>query len=137
MNDRTTAEQQPCILVVEDNKDMNMMLAQLLERAGYQVVLAGDGQTALTQAKQHHPDLILMDLSLPDIDGWQAVGLLRKMPEFRDTPIIAATAHVSAADQARALAVGCTVHIGKPFKTRSLLHTIEQLLKDGENGHAS
>jgi two-component system, cell cycle response regulator DivK len=137
MNNKTAATQQKCILVVEDNTSMNSMLAQLLERASYQVVLAADGQTALTQAKQHHPDLILMDMSLPDIDGWQAVGLLRKMPEFGDTPIIAVTAHVSAADRERALAVGCTDHIGKPFKTRSLLQTIQQWLQDGENGHAS
>ncbi|HLZ57151.1 MAG TPA: response regulator [Ktedonosporobacter sp.] len=137
MKDKTTVDQHAYILVVEDNVDLSRMLAQLLERASYQVVLAADGQTALTQAKQHHPDLILMDLSLPDIDGWEAVTLLRKMPEFRDTPIMAVTAHVSAADQARALAVGCTVHVGKPFKTRSLLQTIEQLLKNGANGHAS
>ena len=135
MNDKTNSTQHPCIMVVEDNEDLCRMLEQLLERASYQVVLAADGQTALTQAKQHHPDLILMDLSLPDIDGWQAVQLLRKMPGFGDTPIIAVTAHVSAADQARALAVGCTVHVGKPFKTRSLLQIIEQLLKDRENGH--
>ena len=113
------------------------MVAMLLERASYQVVLAVDGQTALTHAKQYHPDLILMDLSLPDMNGWEAVQLLRQMPEFRDAPIIAVTAHVSAADRERALAVGCTAHVGKPFNTRSLLQSIEQLLKDGKNGHAS
>ena len=63
MNEKTTAQQQPCILVVDDSEDLCTMLAQLLGRAGYQVVLAADGQTALTQAKQYHPDLILMDLS--------------------------------------------------------------------------
>ena len=104
------------------------MLTQLLERAGYQVVQAADGQTALTQAKQHSPDLILMDMSLPDISGWEAVALLRRMREFRNTPIIAVTAHVSPADQERALAVGCTVHVGKPFKTRMLLQSIADLL---------
>jgi two-component system cell cycle response regulator DivK len=131
MNDKTTDEQHPCILVVDDNEEMCRMLTQLLDRAGYRVVLAADGQASLTQAKQHHPDLVLMDLSLPDIDGWEAVALLRKMPEFRDTPIIAVTAHVSPADQARALAAGCTVHLGKPFRTRRLLQTIEHLLKEG------
>ena len=135
MNEKTAADRQPCILVVDDSEDMCTMLAQLLRKAGYQVVLATDGQTALTQAKQYHPDLILMDLSLPDIDGWEAVRLLRKMPEFRTTPIIAVTAHVSDGDKERALAVGCNIHVGKPFKNRSLLQTIEQLLEDGENEH--
>ena len=116
------------ILIVDDNEELASMLTQLLERAGYQVVQAADGQTALTQAKQHSPDLILMDMSLPDISGWEAVALLRRMREFRNTPIIAVTAHVSPADQERALAVGCTVHVGKPFKTRMLLQSIADLL---------
>lgn len=116
------------ILIVDDNEELSSMLTQLLERAGYQVVQAADGQTALTQAKQHSPDLILMDMSLPDISGWEAVALLRRMREFRNTPIIAVTAHVSPADQERALAVGCTVHVGKPFKTRMLLQSIADLL---------
>ena len=137
MDEQTSAHQHQRVLVVEDNAEMGSMLAQLLERANYQVVRAADGQTALTQAKQHHPDLILMDLSLPDISGWEAVGLLRKMPEFRDTPIIAVTAHVSAADQERALAVGCTDHVGKPFKTRVLLQKIADLLPSEQNTHAT
>lgn len=116
------------ILIVDDNEELASMLTQLLERAGYQVVQAADGQTALTQAKQHSPDLILMDMSLPDISGWEAVALLRRMRDFRNTPIIAVTAHVSPADQERALAVGCTIHVGKPFKTRMLLQSIADLL---------
>lgn len=128
MNEQTTAPHNKCILVVEDNEEMSRMLSQLLERAGYKVVLAADGQIALTQAKVYLPDLILMDMSLPNISGWEAVGLLRRLPEFRDTPIVATTAHVSAADQARALAAGCSVHIGKPFKTRMLLEKIGELL---------
>ena len=135
MDEKTTIEQKKNILVVDDSEDMRKMLTQLLERAGYGVVLAGDGQTSLTQAKQHHPDLILMDLSLPDINGWEAVELLRKMPEFRDTPIIAVTAHVSTVDQERALAIGCSVHIGKPFKTRALLQSIADLLTSGKRTH--
>jgi len=137
MKDKTTAQKQKCILVVEDNEDMCQMVALMLERAGYSVAQAADGQTALAHAKQYRPDLILMDMSLPCMSGWEAVELLRKMPEFRDTPFIAVTAHASAADQAHALAVGCTAHVSKPFKTRRLLQTIEQLLQDGENTHAS
>jgi len=69
-----------------------------------------------------------MDLSLPDIDGWEAVGHLRKMSEFRTTPIIAVTAHVAPFDEERAMAVGCTAHIGKPFDTRVLLQEVARLL---------
>ncbi len=137
MDEKTTTEQKKLILVVDDSEDMRKMLTQLLERAGYRVVLAGDGQTSLTQAKQHHPDLILMDLSLPDINGWEAVELLRKMSEFRDTPIIAVTAHVSSVDQERALAIGCSVHIGKPFKTKVLLQSIADLSTRGKRIHDS
>ena len=111
---------------------MRDLLQRLLERAGYRVVLAEDGQASLTQAKLHHPDLVLMDLSLPDMDGWEAVRHLRKMREFRTTPIIAVTAHVSPLEEERAMAAGCTAHIGKPFDTRVLLQSIARLLKDGE-----
>ena len=132
MDEQMSTKQTKRILVVDDSEDIRVLLRKLLEKAGYRVVLADDGQTSLTQARLHHPDLILMDLSLPDIDGWEAVGHLRKMPEFRSTPIIAVTAHVSPFDEQRAIAVGCTAHIGKPFKTRDLLQRIADLLQDGE-----
>ena len=135
MKEQATGTQKKRILIVDDNEDMRAMLAQLLERADYQVLLAEDGQAALTQAKEHHPDLILMDLSLPDITGWEAIALLRKMPEFGSMPIIAVTAHVSVADQERALAVGCNLHLGKPFKTRVLLQSIADLLTDRGSTH--
>ena len=128
MDKNTTAEQKYQILVVDDSEDMRVLLEQLLEGAGYRVVFAEDGQASLTQAKLHHPDLILMDLSLPHIDGWEAVGHLRRMREFRDTPIIAVTAHVSASEAERARAAGCTTHIGKPFDSPVLLQTIARLL---------
>jgi two-component system, cell cycle response regulator DivK len=116
------------ILVVEDTEDMSAMLVQLLKRAGYSVALAEDGQSALTQAEEHSPDLILTDLLLPDISGWEVIARLRKMPEFRKTPIIALTALVSPADRERALAVGSNVHIGKPFSPWVLLRSIADLL---------
>ena len=128
MDEQTSTEQKKHILVVDDSKDMRVLMEQLLEKAGYRVVFAEDGQTSLTQAKRYHPDLILMDLSLPDIDGWEAVGHLRKMSEFRTTPIIAVTAHVAPFDEERAMAVGCTAHIGKPFDTRVLLREVARLL---------
>jgi two-component system, cell cycle response regulator DivK len=131
MDEQSTTEQKQHILVVDDSEDMRDLIQRLLERAGYRVVVAEDGQASLTQAKRHHPDLILMDLSLPDMDGWEAVRHLRKMPEFRTTPIIAVTAHVSPQEEERAMAAGCTAHLGKPFDTRALLQSIARLLKDG------
>ncbi len=132
MDQQTSAEQKKQILVVDDSEDIRVLLKKLLERSGYRVVLAEDGQASLTQAKLHHPDLILMDLSLPDIDGWEAVGHLRKMSEFRATPIIAVTAHIAPFDEERAMAVGCTAHIGKPFSGKVLLQRIADLLIDGK-----
>ena len=129
MQDRQAVGHQQWVLVVDDSEDMRTMLGRLVERAGYHALYAGDGQSSLDQAQQHHPDLVLMDLSLPDMDGWEAVRRLRAMEAFRTIPIIAVTAHVSPADQERALAVGCSVHIGKPFKTATLLESIQRLLE--------
>ncbi len=133
MNEQITGEQKHRILVVDDSEDIRVLLEQLLDAQGYYLFFAEDGQAALTQAKLHRPDLILMDLSLPDIDGWEAVKHLRKMPEFLTTPIIAVTAHVSPPEEARAMAAGCTAHIGKPFDTEILLQSIARLLQAGVN----
>ncbi len=131
MNEQTIGDQKQRILVVDDSEDMRVLLEQVLEDQGYCLFFAEDGQASLTQARLHRPDLILMDLSLPDIDGWEAVGHLRKMPEFRTTPIIAVTAHVSLPEEERALAAGCTMHIGKPFNSAVLLQSIARLLQAG------
>lgn len=131
MNIPTNGEQKKLILVVDDSEDIHVVLGWLLEGAGYRVAFAEDGQASLTQAKLYHPDLIVMDLSLPNIDGWEAVEYLRKMPEFRSTPIIALTAHVSHWEEEHARAVGCTAHIGKPFNNKVLLQSIADLLSDG------
>ena len=137
MNIHITGEQKQRILVVDDSEDMRDLLQRLLERAGYHVVLAEDGQASLTQAKRHHPDLVLMDLSLPDMDGWEAVRHLRKMREFATTPIIAVTAHVSPREEERAMAAGCTAHIGKPFDTRLLLQEVARLLTSRRSVHGT
>lgn len=137
MDEQSTTEQKQLILAVDDSEDMRELLQRLLERAGYRVVVAEDGQASLTQAKQHHPDLILMDLSLPDMDGWEAVRHLRKMHEFRTTPIIAVTAHVSPQEEERAMAAGCTAHIGKPFATRVLLQEVARLLASRSSVHGT
>ena len=136
MDDQSTTQQKQLILAVDDNEDMRDLLQRLLEKAGYRVVVAADGQASLTQAKLHHPDLILMDLSLPDMDGWEAVGHLRKMLEFRSTPIIAVTAHVSPQEAERAMAAGCSAHIGKPFDTRVVLQEVARLLTGRSSVHS-
>ncbi len=117
------------ILIVDDSEDMRTLLGQVLEDEGYTLYLAEDGNVAVEQAVAHHPNLILMDMSLPGITGWEAVEQLRQKPEFQHTPIIAVTAYVTKADEERAKAVGCDAHLGKPFDILQVLDTIEGLLQ--------
>ena len=121
-------KQDKSILVVDDSDDMRILLEQILEEEGYTLFFAADGASALEEATKHHPNLILMDMSLPGISGWQAVERLRQMSDFKRTPIIAVTAHVSQADKERAFAIGCTEHLGKPFDMIAVLDMIESLL---------
>ncbi len=116
------------ILMVDDSEDMRVLLDQLLHDEGYVVLLAENGPEALAKATLHHPDLILMDMSLPGMTGWEVVERLRQMDEFRTTPIIAVTAHTAKGAAERSLAAGCTSHINKPFDILTLLEEIEGLL---------
>ncbi len=118
------------ILIVDDSEDMRTLLGQVLEGEGYTLFYAEDGNLAVSQAVQHHPSLILMDMSLPGITGWEAVEQLRAMSDFQRTPIIAVTAYVSKADEEHAKAVGCNVHLGKPFDIMQVLDTIDALLQE-------
>jgi len=117
------------ILVVDDSEDMRVLLYELLHEEEYTVLLAEDGQEALDRATLHHPDLILMDMSLPGMSGWEVVEHLRQMDGFRLTPIIAVTAHTAKSDVERSLAAGCTSHVNKPFDILALLEQVEGLLK--------
>lgn len=117
------------ILVVDDNEDTRYLHGQLLEKAGYHAIFAENGQISLIQAQLYHPALILIDLSLPDLSGWEAVAQLRQISEFSATPIIAVTAHVSSVEVERARTAGCSVHIGKPFDFSVLLRIIARLLQ--------
>jgi len=118
------------ILIVDDSEDMRTLLGQVLEGEGYTLFYAEDGDRAISQAVQHHPSLILMDMSLPSISGWEAVEQLRAMPDFQRTPIIAVTAYVSKADEEHARVVGCNAHLGKPFDIMQVLDLIESLLRE-------
>lgn len=116
------------ILLVEDN-EMNLdMLSRRLERRGYEVLIAVDGAQGLDQTQTEKPDLILMDMSLPVMDGWEATRRLKADPETKHIPIIALTAHAIAGDRERCLAAGCDEYESKPVKFPRLLAKIEQIL---------
>ncbi len=116
------------ILLVEDNEMNRDMLARRLERRGYQVVIAIDGDQGVRLAQVEEPDLILMDMSLPVLDGWEATRRLRAMPATQAIPIIALTAHAMAGDREQALKAGCDDYDSKPIEFARLLGKIQALL---------
>ncbi len=118
----------PKILLVEDNEMNRDMLSRRLVRRGYEVVLAVDGEEGVARAESEMPALILMDMSLPVLDGWEAARKLRATPATRAIPIIALTAHAMAGDRERALAAGCDDFDTKPIELDRLLAKIEKLL---------
>ena len=116
------------ILLVEDNEMNRDMLSRRLERKGFDVLLAVDGQEAVQSAREHQPDLILMDMSLPVIDGWDATRQLKAAPETQAIPVIALTAHAMSEDREKAMAAGCDDYDTKPIDLPHLLEKIEALL---------
>jgi len=119
----------PRILLVEDN-DMNRdMLSRRLVRNGYEVFLAIDGQQGIDMALSDHPDLILMDMSLPVIDGWEATRRIKANDATRGIPVIALTAHAMAGDREKAMEVGCDDYDTKPVEISRLVSKIAALLK--------
>ena len=119
----------PKLLYVEDNPDNVYMLTQRLSRRGFDVVVAGDGAEALALVRQEAPDLILMDLSLPELDGWEATRRLKADAATRDLPVIALSAHAMADDRDKALHAGCDAFETKPVDFPRLLDTIARLLE--------
>jgi two-component system cell cycle response regulator DivK len=117
------------ILLVEDNEMNRDMLARRLERRGYQVVIAIDGDQGVRLAQEEAPDLILMDMSLPVLDGWEATRQLKAVPVTQAIPIIALTAHAMSGDREKALEAGCNDYDSKPIEFPRLLGKIEALLK--------
>ena len=116
------------ILIVEDNEMNRDMLSRRLERRGFTVLIATDGATGIDVARTRAPDLILMDMSLPVVDGWEATRLLKSDPALRHIPIIALTAHAMANDRDHALAAGCDDYDTKPIELSRLLAKSEALL---------
>ncbi|HEX5884112.1 MAG TPA: response regulator [Pyrinomonadaceae bacterium] len=121
-------DKQPKVLLVEDTEDNRFMMRRLLEMAGYRVVEATNGEEAVKIARAESPRLILMDLSLPVIDGLAATRLIRKLPDFRSTPIIAVSAHDTLDFQSDALEAGCNSYITKPIDFNELEQLIAQML---------
>ena len=118
----------PKILLVEDNEMNRDMLSRRLVRGGYEVSVAEDGALGVEMATSDRPDLILMDMSLPVVDGWEATRRIKATPELRKIPIIALTAHAMATDRAKALEAGCDDYDTKPIELQRLLGKIETLL---------
>jgi two-component system, cell cycle response regulator DivK len=118
----------PKILLVEDNEMNPDMLSRRLERKGYQILIAVDGGEGLDLARAETPDLILMDMSLPVVDGWEATRRLKAAPETQKIPVIALTAHAMRGDQEKALEAGCDDYDTKPVDLPRLLGKIEALL---------
>jgi CheY-like chemotaxis protein len=116
------------ILLVEDNEMNRDMLSRRLQRKGYEVTMAVDGRQGVDMARSGGYDLILMDMSLPEIDGWEATRQLRAAPETKTVPIIALTAHAMAGDRDKALEAGCNDYDTKPIELPRLLGKIEALL---------
>jgi DNA-binding response OmpR family regulator len=120
----------PKILVVEDNATSREMLARRLDRKGFDVVTAADGEQGYALARSESPDLILMDISLPGMDGWQVIELLKCEAATREVPLIILTAHALVNDRARADEVGCSDYFAKPVDFKQLLGTIDRLLTE-------
>jgi len=116
------------ILLVEDNEMNRDMLSRRLKRKGFEVVMAVDGQAGIDMASSTNPDIILMDLSLPVIDGWEATRQIKANPATQSTPIIALTAHAMAGDEQKALEAGCDDYDTKPVNLKRLLEKIGNLL---------
>ena len=119
------------ILYVEDNEDNVYMLARRLTRQGYEMVVARDGAEGLEMARSEAPALIIMDMSLPVLDGWEATRQLKGSPDTNHIPVVGLSAHAMASDREKALAAGCDDYDTKPVELPRLLDKIAALLPEG------
>ena len=123
----------PLVLIVEDIEDNLILTKSLLEMADFRVIEARDGREALAQAQAHHPDLILLDMSLPEIDGWTVARTLRQLPDFRSTLIVALTAHAMQGDREKTLDAGCDEFMTKPIDVPNFVPAVTKML-EGKRG---
>jgi two-component system cell cycle response regulator DivK len=116
------------ILVVEDQEDNRQILRDLLGNAGYELIEAENGEEALAAIARQRPDLILMDIQLPVMDGYEATRRIRTNPDLKSVPIIAVTSYALAGDESKALAAGCDAYVSKPYSPRQLLAKVREHL---------
>jgi two-component system cell cycle response regulator DivK len=116
------------ILVVEDTEDNRRILRDLLTRAGFELIEATDGESGVSMAAAHRPDLILMDIQLPIFDGYEATRRIKSNPDTRNIPIIAVTSYALSGDESKALAAGCDGYVAKPFSPRRILAMVQEFL---------
>lgn len=117
------------ILVVDDNQDSRELVVKVLKNRGYQIIEAVDGEDALEKAFAERPDLILMDISIPKIDGYEVTRRLKSREDFKKTAVVALTAHAMKGDMEKALAAGCEGYITKPVNIRELPEQIKLYMK--------
>lgn len=125
------------ILLVEDHEEIWDFLTRRLKRRGHEVILATNGQEGLDKARTESPDIILLDMNLPIMDGWTAAGLMKAGPETRHVPVIALTAHAMAGDREKALAAGCDDYHPKPIDFSRLLAQIDALVPTAAGTNAA
>jgi two-component system, cell cycle response regulator DivK len=120
------------ILVIEDNEDNRQIIRDLLTSSGYELIEAVNGVEGVAMAQSHRPDLILMDIQLPEIDGYEATRQIRSVPELETVPIIAVTSYALSGDEAKTRDAGCNGYVAKPFSPRELLAKIREFLPDAQ-----
>jgi two-component system cell cycle response regulator DivK len=116
------------ILIVEDTPDNRQIMRDLLTSVGYELIEAADGESGVAAALAHRPDLILMDIQLPVIDGYEAARRIKANPATAAIPVIAVTSYALSGDEAKALAAGCDAYVAKPFSPRDLLAKVRMFL---------
>ncbi len=120
------------ILVVEDTEDNRQILRDLLGMAGYEMVEAHDGAEGVAKAAEHRPDLILMDIQMPVMDGYEATRQIKASPDLRSIPIVAVTSYALSGDEEKTRAAGCDGYIAKPYSPRQMLAMVREIL--GKSG---
>ena len=118
------------ILVIEDTEDNRQIIRDLLSSVGYELIEAMDGAEGVAMAQSQHPDLILMDIQLPLVDGYEATRSIKRDPELKHIPVIAVTSYALSGDEERAREAGCDAYVAKPYSTRHLLAKIGQFFEE-------
>ena len=122
------------VLLVEDNEDNLVVYRTILEHVGYAVIEARDGEEGVSRARSERPDIILMDISIPKIDGWEATGQLKADDATAAIPIIALTAHALEEDRVKAMRAGCDGYLAKPVEPRRVVQEVEKYIGPAEDG---